>query len=87
MTGGIQGTGGRERDRYAWARGERALNGQVRASGTNRNVSLGPGELFLVPRGVEHCPLAEDEAHVLVIEPTGTPNTGNAETAVQQRVI
>ena len=50
-------------------------------------VSLGPGELFVVPRGVEHCPIAEEEAHVLLIEPRGTPNTGNAETAAKRQVL
>jgi hypothetical protein len=40
-----------------------------------------------VPRGVEHCPGAEEEAHVLLIEPTGTPNTGNFETAAPRSVI
>jgi mannose-6-phosphate isomerase-like protein (cupin superfamily) len=51
------------------------------------DVSLGPGELFVVPKGAEHCPVAEDEAHLLLIEPTGTPNTGNAATAAPRRVI
>ena len=37
--------------------------------------------------GSEHCPVAEDEAHLLPIEPTGTPNTGNAATAAARRVI
>ena len=50
-------------------------------------VSLGPGVLFVVPRGVEHCPIAEEEAHVLLIEPRGTPNTGNAETAAKRQVL
>jgi mannose-6-phosphate isomerase-like protein (cupin superfamily) len=53
----------------------------------DRSVSLSPGELFVVPRGVEHCPVAEEEAHVLLIEPTGTPNTGDPATAAQRRVI
>ena len=50
-------------------------------------VSLGPGELFVVPRGVEHCPIAEEEMHVLLIEPRGTPNTGNADTAAKRQVL
>jgi mannose-6-phosphate isomerase-like protein (cupin superfamily) len=41
-------------------------------------AQLGPGELFVVPRGVEHCPRADEETHVLLIEPRGTPNTGDA---------
>ena len=40
---------------------------------------LGEGELFVVPRGVEHCPRSDDETHVLVIEPRATRNTGNVE--------
>lgn len=44
------------------------------------NVRVGPGEVFVVPKGVEHRPVAEDEAHVLLIEPCGTPNTGDAAT-------
>ncbi|MDQ3759408.1 MAG: cupin domain-containing protein [Actinomycetota bacterium] len=42
------------------------------------DVVLAPGELYVVPAGVEHCPVANDEAHVLLIEPIGTPNTGDA---------
>jgi mannose-6-phosphate isomerase-like protein (cupin superfamily) len=44
----------------------------------DREVELEPGELFVVPRGVEHRPRADDEAHVLLIEPLGTPNTGDS---------
>src|SRR3954466_10454157 len=42
------------------------------------DVELGPGELFVVPAGVEHCPRADEEAHVLLIEPEGTVNTGDS---------
>ena len=42
------------------------------------NVTLGPGQLFVVPSGVEHCPVTEGEAHVVLIEPAGVVNTGNA---------
>jgi mannose-6-phosphate isomerase-like protein (cupin superfamily) len=45
-------------------------------------VRLGPGELFVVPRGVQHRPVAEEETHILLIEPAGTPNTGDPATAV-----
>ena len=44
----------------------------------DRNVELREGELFVVPRGVEHCPTADEEALVLLIEPRDTPNTGDA---------
>jgi mannose-6-phosphate isomerase-like protein (cupin superfamily) len=46
------------------------------------DVVLRPGELFVVPKGVEHSPLAEEEVHLLLIEPAGTPNTGDVATAV-----
>ena len=50
-------------------------------------VALGPGEIFVVPKGVEHRPVAAEEAHLLLIEPEGTPNTGNPATAAARRVI
>lgn len=52
-----------------------------------RNVTLQPGELLIVPRGVEHRPVAHDEVHVLLIERSGTPNTGDPTTAAPRRVI
>jgi mannose-6-phosphate isomerase-like protein (cupin superfamily) len=50
-------------------------------------VKLSPGEIFVVPKGVEHCPVAEEECHLLLIEPAGTPNTGDDKTAVTKHVI
>jgi len=44
----------------------------------DRNVVLGPNDVFVVPRGVEHCPLAAEEASVMMIELKGTVNTGDA---------
>jgi hypothetical protein len=44
-------------------------------------VTLNPGEVFLVPAGVEHRHVARGEVHILLIEPTGTPNTGDRATA------
>jgi mannose-6-phosphate isomerase-like protein (cupin superfamily) len=44
----------------------------------DRDVVLKPGEMFVVPRGVEHMPVANEECEMLLIEPAGTPNTGNA---------
>ena len=43
----------------------------------DQDVSLEEGEFFIVPRGVEHKPVAEEEAHVLMFEPESTLNTGN----------
>jgi mannose-6-phosphate isomerase-like protein (cupin superfamily) len=54
------------------------LNGRLTIHLRDRDVILDPGEIFVVPRGVEHCPDAEVETEVLLIEPDGTPNTGDA---------
>ena len=50
-------------------------------------VRLASGQMFVVPRGVRHRPRALQEAHLLLIEPTGTPNSGDAATAAPRRVI
>jgi mannose-6-phosphate isomerase-like protein (cupin superfamily) len=54
------------------------LRGRLKIQLRDRDVDLREGELFVVPRGVEHCPKSDDEAHVLLIEPRGTVNTGDA---------
>jgi mannose-6-phosphate isomerase-like protein (cupin superfamily) len=53
----------------------------------DRTVHLEAGELFVVPAGVEHRPVARGEAHLLLIEPAGTPNTGDPATAAEKRRI
>jgi mannose-6-phosphate isomerase-like protein (cupin superfamily) len=63
------------------------LKGRITIQMREANVTLGPGEMFVVPRGVEHCPVSDDEAHLLLIEPTGTPNTGDSATAARRVVI
>lgn len=63
------------------------LNGEIDIEMRDRTVTLGPGELFVVPRGVEHRPVARREAHLLLIEPSGTPNTGDPATAVVKSEI
>ena len=54
------------------------LKGHLTIQLRDRNVELDEGELFVVPRGVEHCPRADEEASILLIEPAGTVNTGDA---------
>jgi mannose-6-phosphate isomerase-like protein (cupin superfamily) len=54
------------------------LRGNLTIQLRDRDVELEAGEIFVVPRGVEHCPKADEEAHVLLIEPRGTVNTGDA---------
>jgi mannose-6-phosphate isomerase-like protein (cupin superfamily) len=63
------------------------LSGSVDIELRDRTVTLGPGELFVVPKGVEHRPVARKEAHILLIEPRGTPNTGDKATAKPRQVI
>ncbi|MEM1299043.1 MAG: cupin domain-containing protein [Pseudomonadota bacterium] len=58
------------------------LDGKVRIETEHGNVDLCPGEIYVVPKGVQHRPVAEEEAHLLLIEPAGTPNTGDPATAV-----
>ena len=55
--------------------------GRFRMEFRDRTVELGPGDLLVVPRGVEHRPVADDEVEVLLFEPAGTLNTGNVRDA------
>lgn len=50
-------------------------------------VKLAPGQLYIVPRGVRHRPRAIGEAQIVLIEPTGTPNSGDPLTAAPRRLI
>ena len=63
------------------------LKGKLTIQLRDGDVHLGPGEMFVVPKGVEHCPVADEETHILLIEPRGTPNTGNVATAAPRIVI
>ncbi|MCB5199538.1 cupin domain-containing protein [Loktanella sp. TSTF-M6] len=63
------------------------LSGEIEIRLRDGPVTVTAGEMFVVPKGVEHCPVAEKEAHLLLIEPTGTPNTGDAGTAADRKVI
>ena len=61
------------------------LKGRVTIRMREGDVDVGPGEIFVVPKGTQHCPTAKEEAHILLIEPSGTPNTGNTATAASRR--
>jgi mannose-6-phosphate isomerase-like protein (cupin superfamily) len=50
------------------------IEGRLTIQMRDRNVELGPGELFVIPRGTEHCPLAHEEARFLLIGPEVTSN-------------
>jgi mannose-6-phosphate isomerase-like protein (cupin superfamily) len=54
------------------------IDGALTLQMRDGDVRLGPGELFVVPRGAEHCPRADVETAVLLIEPRGVVNTGDA---------
>ncbi len=62
------------------------LQGKINIQMRDRTITLGPGEMFVVPKNIEHRPVARKEAHVLLIEPTGTPNTGDEETASMRKL-
>ena len=53
------------------------VKGKLTIRFRDRDVDLSEGEFLVVPRGVEHCPVAKDEAHIVLFEPAGTLNTGN----------
>jgi mannose-6-phosphate isomerase-like protein (cupin superfamily) len=70
---------------FVWHRHERedelflVLKGRLVVKMRDRDVTLDEGEFFIVPRGVEHMSLADEEAHVLLFEPASTVNTGNVQ--------
>jgi mannose-6-phosphate isomerase-like protein (cupin superfamily) len=53
------------------------LKGRLRMRLRDGEIVIGPGEFLIVPRGVEHLPVADEEVHVLLFEPASTLNTGN----------
>ncbi len=55
------------------------IKGNLRIKLPDREVSLHEGEFLIVPKGVEHCPVAEQEMHALLLEPKSTVNTGNVQ--------
>jgi len=57
------------------------IEGDVTIEMPDETVVLGPGEMYVVPKGVEHKPSTKNGASVLLIEPKGTPNSGDEKTA------
>lgn len=72
---------------FVWHHHERedelflCLKGTLKIEFRDRTVTLGPGEAIVVPRGVEHRPVADEEVEVMLFEPAGVRNTGNVEHA------
>ncbi len=60
------------------------INGRLRIKLRDGEVELGPGEFVVIPRGVDHLPIADDEVQVMLIEPKTTLNTGNV---VSQKTV
>jgi mannose-6-phosphate isomerase-like protein (cupin superfamily) len=56
-----------------------ALKMALREDGSERELAVHPGEFIIIPHGVEHCPSADEETHIMLLEPKSTVNTGNAE--------
>lgn len=63
------------------------LKGRLIIELRDGGVQLGAGDLYVVPKGVEHRTLAPEEAHILLIEPHGAPNTGDPATAATKEAI
>jgi mannose-6-phosphate isomerase-like protein (cupin superfamily) len=57
------------------------LKGTFTMEFRDRSVEVGEGQMLVVPRGVEHRPIAEHECSVMLVEPAGLVNTGNADTS------
>ena len=62
------------------------VDGELTVQFRDRDVVLGPGQLVVVPRGVEHCPRADGEVTAVLIEPHGVVNTGDAGGPLTARV-
>lgn len=63
------------------------LSGRLDIELRDRTIELSAGEVFVVAKGVEHRPVAHGEVHVMLIEQTGTPNSGDVATAAPRRVV
>ena len=53
------------------------IKGKLLIKLRDQDLWLNEGELVIIPKGVEHCPVAEEEVHVLLLEPKSTLNTGD----------
>jgi mannose-6-phosphate isomerase-like protein (cupin superfamily) len=68
---------------FVWHHHERedelflVVKGRLRLKLRDQELVLGPGEFAIIPHGVEHLPIADEETHVLLFEPNSTLNTGN----------
>jgi mannose-6-phosphate isomerase-like protein (cupin superfamily) len=63
------------------------IKGKLKMEFRDKIVEVMPGEFIIVPKGVEHKPVAEDEVHILLFEPASTLNTGNVENERTRKVL
>src|SRR5687767_10607018 len=63
------------------------LDGSFRMELRDKNIELGPGDFIVIPRGVEHRPVAERECSVVLFEPATTRNTGDVEDMLTRREL
>jgi mannose-6-phosphate isomerase-like protein (cupin superfamily) len=63
------------------------VRGEFRMEFRDRTVDLAAGDMIVVPRGIEHRPVAAEEVHVLLFEPAGTLNTGNIRNDMTREVL
>jgi mannose-6-phosphate isomerase-like protein (cupin superfamily) len=61
------------------------VKGKLRMEFRNKTIELEPGEMIVVPKGVEHKPVALEEVHVMLFEPASTLNTGNIESGLTRK--
>jgi len=71
---------------FVWHRHEQedelflVVKGRLLIKLRDRDIHLEEGEFVIIPRGIEHLPIAEEEVHVLLLEPKSTLNTGNVQS-------
>ena len=63
------------------------LSGQLKMELRDRTIIINPGEFLIVPRGVEHRPVAENEVSLMLFEPSGTVNTGSTESELRRDTL
>jgi mannose-6-phosphate isomerase-like protein (cupin superfamily) len=63
------------------------IEGEITIEMKDGNVTLKPGELYVVPKGKEHRPVAKAEAKIMLFEPAGVPNTGDPATAATKELV
>ena len=63
------------------------VKGRLNIAFATKTITLEPGEFCIIPRGVEHKPIAEEEVEVLLFEPASTLNTGNTENEFTRKTL